>query len=173
MESLTRLWRVSSTSGLVTSVLRFVIFTRGNAIKDGTWETTELMIWSIIEPNVYLISACLPAMRPILSLAFGDEGSKYGSSRYSSNLKPSGATSSGTSGGFSGGPKASRPGQKMPFSNPFDAALYGDEIQLVSVAEKDVEADRGACSDDQIHVHKDMNVVINGARIVEGERAGP
>lgn len=60
----------------------------------------------------------------------------------------------------------------MPFPNPFDSALYGDEIHLVSVAERDVEADREGCLDDQIHVHKDMNVVVDGPISIKGERAG-
>lgn len=133
------------------------------------------MIWSIIEPNVYLISACLLAMRPLLSLVFGDESSRYGSrkkydsSRYSSNLKPS----ISSLGGFSGGPKAARSGPSSSFKTPFDSALYGDEIQLVSVAEKDVETDREACMQDQIHVHKDMNIVVDNAGSIDRERPGP
>lgn len=119
------------------------------------------MIWSIIEPNVYLISACLPAMRPILNLFFGDENSrlgsrrKYGSSGHSSNLKPS----PGSHGGFPSGSssKPVRPGPSSEFGNPFDSALYGDEIHLVSVAEKDVEGlgdVRYSPESDQIRVQK-------------------
>lgn len=166
-------------SGLVTSILRFVIFTRGSAIKDGTWSATELMIWSLIEPNVYLISACLPAMRPLLTLCFGDENSrlgtrrKYGSSRYNSNLKSS---TGGSSGGFpSSASKQARPGPSLPFNNPFDSALYGDEIQLVSVAEKDVEGryEEESIDRDRIVVQKGMDVVVNDAKSLDGRRAGP
>lgn len=131
------------------------------------------MVWSIIEPNVYLISACLPAMRPLLTLLFGDESPRYGSSRYSSNLKQSTGSLGGLSGGLSGGPKAARPGPDLPFTNPFDSALYGDEIQLVSVAEKDVESDWEACLQDQIHVHKGVNVVVDNTGSIDRERAGP
>lgn len=166
-------------SGLVTSILRFVIFTRGNAIKDGTWSATELMIWSLIEPNIYLISACLPAMRPLLSLFFGDENSrlgsrrKYGSSRYKSN--PNSSTG-GSSGAFqSSASKQARPDPGLPFSNPFDSALYGDEIQLVSVAEKDVEGryEEESIDRDGIVVQKGMDVVVNNAKSLDGRRAGP
>lgn len=146
--------------------MRFVIFTRGSAIKDGTWSATELMIWSIIEPNVYLISACLPAMRPILTIFFGDENSrlgsrrKYGSSRSSSNLKPS----AGSLGGFPNGatPVRQEAGSSS-LNNPFDSALYGDEIQLVSVVEGDVEGvqERGSPRSDQIRVEKGVDVVVN------------
>lgn len=162
---------MNNNSGLVTSILRFIIFTRGNAIKDGTWSCTKLMIWSIIEPNVYLISACLLAMRPLLTRFFGDDGSKkYGSSGYSSNLKPS----AGSAGGFSGA-KAAGNGQNLPFSNPFDCALYGDEIQLVSRAEKDSETDRSGYLHDQIHVQKDMNVSVleDTPKSWHDRRAGP
>lgn len=60
--------------------------------------------------------------------------------------------------------------------NPFDNALYGDEIQLVSVAEKDVEgaSDEGSPRRDQIRVQKGVDVTVDRAREFDGiGRAGP
>ena len=41
-------------------------------IKDAnvTWNTTHALIWSIVEPCIGIISACLPTMRPLLRRLF-------------------------------------------------------------------------------------------------------
>lgn len=54
------------SSGLVTSIIRFVMFFRNNAVADGTWTAVDLETWTQIEPGVYLISACLMTYRPLL-----------------------------------------------------------------------------------------------------------
>ena len=56
----------STRSGLATSILRFTSFFHGSAVEDGTWGSVDLMTWTIIEPDVYLIAACLPTYRPLL-----------------------------------------------------------------------------------------------------------
>ncbi|KAK2598905.1 hypothetical protein QQS21_005647 [Conoideocrella luteorostrata] len=57
--------------GLATSILRFSEFFRDSAVEDGTWSSVSLMIWCIVETNVYLIAACLPTYRPVLIHLFG------------------------------------------------------------------------------------------------------
>jgi hypothetical protein len=53
----------------VTSILRFHTFLRTNSFHDATWEAVELIIWTITEPGIYLISACLLSYRPLLDRA--------------------------------------------------------------------------------------------------------
>ena len=55
--------------GLVTSILRFAIFFRNNAVQDGTWIATDLEIYTICEPGMYLVAACLPTYRPLAKRA--------------------------------------------------------------------------------------------------------
>ncbi|KAL9595419.1 MAG: hypothetical protein Q9219_006462 [cf. Caloplaca sp. 3 TL-2023] len=51
--------------GLVSSIVRFTIFYGNEAFVDGTWASVNLMTWTLIEPGVYLIAACLPNLRPL------------------------------------------------------------------------------------------------------------
>ena len=54
-------------SGLVTSIIRFTSFFTTDAVTDGTWASVNLMTWTVLEPGVYLIAACLPTYRPLLA----------------------------------------------------------------------------------------------------------
>ena len=51
-------------SGLVTSVVRFVEFNR--PLTDPMRTAVVLTIWTIVEPGMYTIAACLVALRPLL-----------------------------------------------------------------------------------------------------------
>ncbi|KAF1957835.1 hypothetical protein CC80DRAFT_491187 [Byssothecium circinans] len=52
--------------GLITSTIRFTIFFKVKELStDGTWLSTDLAIWSTIEPGMYLIASCLPPLRPL------------------------------------------------------------------------------------------------------------
>ena len=53
-------------SGLITSIVRFTTFFQHNSFSDGTWSAVDLIIWTQVEPGVYLISACLMTYRPLL-----------------------------------------------------------------------------------------------------------
>ena len=58
---------------MITSILRCVAFFVNNPLVDGTWISVTFLNWSIIEPGVYLIAACLPCYRPLLNyLLTGD-----------------------------------------------------------------------------------------------------
>ncbi|TVY80878.1 hypothetical protein LSUE1_G005420 [Lachnellula suecica] len=57
---------LTGSLGLATSIVRFISFFRGDVIRDGTWSSVDLMIWTVVEPAVYLIAACLPTYRPLL-----------------------------------------------------------------------------------------------------------
>ncbi|KAI1473096.1 uncharacterized protein F4812DRAFT_411594 [Daldinia caldariorum] len=52
--------------GLVASILRLVAFHNTNSFTDATYNAVELVIWTIAEPGIYLISACLLVYRPLL-----------------------------------------------------------------------------------------------------------
>lgn len=62
-----------TTSGLVTSIIRFTTFFEKNSFVDGTWSAVDLIIWTQVETGVYLISACLMTYRPLLERARGGE----------------------------------------------------------------------------------------------------
>lgn len=53
-------------SGLITSIIRFTTFFRKNSFEDSTWNAVDLVIWTQIEADVYLISACLMTWKPLL-----------------------------------------------------------------------------------------------------------
>ncbi|KAI6344246.1 hypothetical protein MCOR25_011098 [Pyricularia grisea] len=53
--------------GIVASVIRARIFFSTSAFDDRTWASVELIGWSIIESGTYIVTACLPHMKPILA----------------------------------------------------------------------------------------------------------
>ncbi|KAF2682951.1 hypothetical protein K458DRAFT_432368 [Lentithecium fluviatile CBS 122367] len=58
--------------GLVTSIIRFTIFFNVKALtNDGTFVSADLAIWSLVEPGMYLLAACLPTLRPLILKLFG------------------------------------------------------------------------------------------------------
>ena len=52
-------------SGLVSSIVRFTIFFNKELFNDGPREFDKLIMWTLIEPGVYLIAACLANLRPV------------------------------------------------------------------------------------------------------------
>ncbi|KAI1175096.1 putative alpha-xylosidase [Nemania sp. FL0916] len=52
--------------GLITSILRFVAFYNKSSFIDPTYSAVELIIWTVCEPGVYLIAACLLVYRPLI-----------------------------------------------------------------------------------------------------------
>lgn len=52
--------------GLISSVLRFISFSSNNSFIDPTWHAVELIVWTIAEPGIYLIAACLMTYRPLI-----------------------------------------------------------------------------------------------------------
>ncbi|KAI1212190.1 uncharacterized protein F4807DRAFT_361876 [Annulohypoxylon truncatum] len=52
--------------GLIASILRFKAFHSTNSFTDATYNAVELIIWTIAEPGIYLISACMLVYRPVL-----------------------------------------------------------------------------------------------------------
>lgn len=63
---------LTGSVGLIASIFRFTTFFRNDAITDGTFSSVELMSWTIIEPGIYLMAACLPSLRPLAQRIFKD-----------------------------------------------------------------------------------------------------
>ncbi|KAK1593431.1 uncharacterized protein LY79DRAFT_514424 [Colletotrichum navitas] len=53
--------------GVVASIIRAYIFFQTSAFADRTWASVGLVGWSIIETGTYIIAACLPHFRPMIS----------------------------------------------------------------------------------------------------------
>ncbi|KAI3331709.1 hypothetical protein HD806DRAFT_478092 [Xylariaceae sp. AK1471] len=51
--------------GLVASIIRLTVTYRVTALSDGTWDSADIAMWSLVETGVYLIAACLPVLRPL------------------------------------------------------------------------------------------------------------
>lgn len=54
-------------SGIVASIIRAKIFFGTAAFSDETMASVDLIGWSIIETSVYIITNCLPHLRPLVS----------------------------------------------------------------------------------------------------------
>ncbi|TDZ28387.1 Satratoxin biosynthesis SC1 cluster protein 4 [Colletotrichum spinosum] len=53
--------------GIVASIIRAVTFFGTAAFTDRTWASVALVGWSIIETGTYIIAACLPHLKPMIS----------------------------------------------------------------------------------------------------------
>ncbi|KAI9367647.1 hypothetical protein BJX61DRAFT_527392 [Aspergillus egyptiacus] len=56
--------------GLVTSILRMVIFFQESALTDPTWTSVDLGIWTVLEGGIIIVAACLPSIWPLLAGLF-------------------------------------------------------------------------------------------------------
>ncbi|KAL8997507.1 MAG: hypothetical protein Q9188_006310 [Gyalolechia gomerana] len=81
---------LTGSFGLTSSIVRFAIFYDNEAFVDGTWASVRLMTWTLVEPGMYLIAACLPNYRP-LWLHFRERlgSSKWPSHPHTSNTSAS------------------------------------------------------------------------------------
>ncbi|TVY45761.1 putative membrane protein [Lachnellula occidentalis] len=57
---------LTASFGLITAIVRFVIFLTVPLAKDLSYYGGRVTIWTTVEPGVYLIAACLPSLRPLL-----------------------------------------------------------------------------------------------------------
>ncbi|KAB8270073.1 hypothetical protein BDV30DRAFT_250951 [Aspergillus minisclerotigenes] len=57
---------LTGSVGMITSIIRCVAFFQHDPLEDGTWASVTFVNWSIIEPGVYLLAACLPCYRPLI-----------------------------------------------------------------------------------------------------------
>jgi hypothetical protein len=146
--------------GLATSILRFDSFFKGNAVADGTWASVDLMTWTLVEPDVYLIAACLPTYRPLL-LDFLSKTNLLRKSGLSATGKSSGLQHSSQNHGsreLEGSKKYSAGFKKLGESNESINAgevETADHIRLVNMAKDDLERGLGP---NEIRVQNDYYV---------------
>jgi hypothetical protein len=77
--------------GLVTSIIRFTIFFNVTDLTyDGTFISADLAIWSMVEPGIYLVAACLPTLRPLVRKLFSEVRAVKSTKNSSSSSAPSG-----------------------------------------------------------------------------------
>ncbi|KAF2790860.1 hypothetical protein K505DRAFT_364341 [Melanomma pulvis-pyrius CBS 109.77] len=79
---------VTGSIGIVTSVIRFSVFFNVKALAtDGTYISADLAVWSLVEPGMYLLAACLPTIRPLVLKVFGRDQRSTGVSDGSTSQK--------------------------------------------------------------------------------------
>lgn len=102
-----------------TSIYRLTLLLKLTQV-DITWNYADAAVWSAVEPNVAIVSACLPMLRPLLKLArptFSSARSK--GKEYSS--------SSGLSGGRHGTPQRAWLSSQEPIV-PKPALMHGRQF---------------------------------------------
>ncbi|TRX88390.1 hypothetical protein FHL15_010703 [Xylaria flabelliformis] len=52
--------------GAIASIIRFALFIEYNALTDPTFTDVQLLSWTVAEPGIIFISACLPVLRPLI-----------------------------------------------------------------------------------------------------------
>lgn len=57
---------------MITAIIRMVFFFTTDFFSDPTYIAATIMAWTMTEPGVYLIAACLPSLRPISGKGFQD-----------------------------------------------------------------------------------------------------
>lgn len=53
----------------VVSMIRLVVFSKVN-MEDVTWNSTAVTLWSAVEPCAGIVCACVPSLRPLLTITF-------------------------------------------------------------------------------------------------------
>lgn len=91
-------------AGLVTaivSIIRLVVLSRLSKA-DVTWNFVDSSIWSVAEPCIGVISACIPSLRPLVSLLHHRTARWSRDANLSQNAPPRKKAQEHTSGGSSG-----------------------------------------------------------------------
>lgn len=57
---------LTGSFGIITAIVRLIVFITIDVFEDITWHGIEIMVWTTIEPGVYLIAACLPSLRSLI-----------------------------------------------------------------------------------------------------------
>ncbi|KAL8845785.1 MAG: hypothetical protein Q9221_009075 [Calogaya cf. arnoldii] len=58
---------LAGSIGLIAPCARLAALNTKSAFKDNTWQSVNLVSWTIVEPSMYLIAACLLGLRPLFS----------------------------------------------------------------------------------------------------------
>ena len=71
---------LTGSVGTIAAVFRFVSFFQTDLFADPTWYGVKILTWTIVEPGIYLIAACLPCLRPLagsILKAFGFSNNSF------------------------------------------------------------------------------------------------
>ncbi|KAH9432883.1 hypothetical protein MCOR27_010600 [Pyricularia oryzae] len=116
--------------GIVASVVRARIFFSTSAFEDRTWASVELVGWSIIESGTYVVTACLPHMKPIFSHYTPQAVKDFGRGAFS---KASSALSGSKSFSTSSSGKRSRRRGDMDIHKSGDDIDHVEPVRLASL----------------------------------------
>lgn len=169
----------------VVSLVRLIIFLQipiGTA-GDVTYNFREIIVWSVVEINIGLTCACLPSLKPALSMIGITKLFSFNTSRPSNMVSP-GPNGFPSSGGYDSElSKQSRPRKKGATGGMF-STLAGmsrmeeedDEFKIIdgpNAGKNNVEIELGRISDDsgQRHGMNGINVQKNWSVFAE-ERNG-
>ncbi|KAI1500660.1 hypothetical protein F5X99DRAFT_232076 [Biscogniauxia marginata] len=131
--------------GLIASILRFAAFANTSSFTDATYNAVELIIWTVAEPGIYLVSACIVMYRPLLekfhicSLSGGSARSTGGLARTYEALdnRRLGRTIEGGGGSIALRSKAGNSGFEQLLDTSDDRSLHGHpRLSQTSIATK-------------------------------------
>lgn len=131
---------------------------------DGTWDSVDLMTWTLVETDVYLIAACLPTYRPLFLQLLEKtryyvpkslSGFKYHRSGASSCGPPSAGSKLGRGSNTSAGFQRLRDGL-----GGVNRGSLEDEFPMVEVRKDDLNKQE-PLGPNQIRVQNDYEVKIS------------
>lgn len=120
----------------MASIIRATVFFGTAAFGDSTWASVDLIGWSIIETSVYIITGCLPHLKPVIShytpgwlkraikSTVGSLPTKMGSSKGRSGIKSYGHGTSKS--------RSTRRDQKSQLGGQSTVSPDDDSIELTS-----------------------------------------
>jgi hypothetical protein len=109
------------------------LFFRLNAFSDATWASTQLMPWTLAEPGVIFICACLPALWPMIIFFMPNLfGSRVKSGNKASHYGQIGSNQRGVESSFHGHSQglASRHDDSFPLN---DREEHGTTCEAASI----------------------------------------
>lgn len=127
-----------SSRGTLTAILRFAFFFNVPLAEDLSFHGARLVVWTTVEPGVYLIAACLPSLRPLFKHAIKSASVVTGRSRLQSHHSRVGATNtSGVGIALSGVDRSKQTSmgdhdQRSGFTklnDPHSSGDFGDDIE--------------------------------------------
>lgn len=160
-------------SGLIISIIRFKTFFASNAFEDPTMTSIDLVAWTVIEPGMYLIAACLVTLRPLLQLVIKEKirATSHGSASRGYQLSSSANDNqnaklqkSGASVVVDSIPLGQFPGQRSSFSDDRELLQKDKDVydgKTGTQADCVVSPRQGHFGSHQILVEQDYSVTLS------------
>jgi hypothetical protein len=93
------------------------LFFKLDAFSDATWASTQLMPWTLAEPGVIFICACLPALWPMVLRIRSRIGLSSNSRPLANSYGPLGTKGNNTAVSVSGGQPSHTTDDSIPLNN--------------------------------------------------------